>query len=291
MSSAWVRVSKSRPCPSCGRSTWCAFSADGAVLICMRVGSPDTPMTTHGGFLHRLKERDPLAPPSPRPIATARVSPDWTAEVTAAQKATKPAELEAFAADLGVSAASLRSLGAFASRRWAGPMGVPMFDARGRAVGVRIRNHDGQKWAASGSCEGVFLPNTVPGAGPLLLPEGPTTSAACLDFGYETAGRPSARPGALAMGALLALCRSRDVVLVAENDAKPDGRHPGREGAEHCANLLRRVASRCRIIYPPSPHKDARDWLKAGATHADLAALIEAAPLFEPDPARQEAAQ
>jgi hypothetical protein len=34
---AWPRVSRTHPCPVCGKPNWCLVSADGTAAICQRV--------------------------------------------------------------------------------------------------------------------------------------------------------------------------------------------------------------------------------------------------------------
>ncbi|MCC6673335.1 MAG: hypothetical protein IT458_19910 [Planctomycetes bacterium] len=278
----WVRVTRARPCPVCAKPDWCTITADGALAMCMRVPDGAAGTTRNGGYLHRLRSPDLRAPRASRTVAAVHLPPDWTAKVAVAQAATSADDLAGFAGELGVAPESLRALGAFRSRRWPEALAVPMRDASGRVVGVRLRARDGRKWSALGGTEGLFLPAELAGSGPLLVPEGPTTTAACLTLAHEAIGRPSARPGAQAMAALLLACRGRDVVVVAERDRKPDGRWPGREGAEHTAYLLHRVARTVHILYPPDPHKDLRDALRAGLTAKQLCELIAMAPEHSP---------
>lgn len=60
------RVTKRHPCEVCGKQTWCGYSEDGSVAVCMRVES-DKP-TKNRGWLHVLKETNAprrQAPPQP----------------------------------------------------------------------------------------------------------------------------------------------------------------------------------------------------------------------------------
>lgn len=66
MNKEWVRVSRKRPCPCCGKRDWCSVSLDGSRAVCMRVES-DKP-TKNRGWLHILKESDDFTRrPAPRP--------------------------------------------------------------------------------------------------------------------------------------------------------------------------------------------------------------------------------
>jgi phage/plasmid primase-like uncharacterized protein len=147
-----------------------------------------------------------------------------------------------------------------------------MRDAAGEVRGIRLRGPDGRKWAVRGGREGLFLPAGLDVAQRLLICEGPTDTAAALDLGFAAVGRPSCTGGA---GLLLRLVRERhpaEVVVVADGDP------PGQRGARDLAAELRGYVRVVRVITPPA--KDLREWLRAGATADNLAALIAAtAPL------------
>jgi hypothetical protein len=67
MNGEWVRVTRKRPCPQCGKPTWCLLTADGNRALCMRVES-DKP-TRNRGWLHILSESTDFRPkPITRPI-------------------------------------------------------------------------------------------------------------------------------------------------------------------------------------------------------------------------------
>lgn len=69
----WRRVTRKDPCPICGRTGWCAVSANGEVCLCMREPS-DWPATGGmGGHFHRLtpETRPVVARATPRPRRTA----------------------------------------------------------------------------------------------------------------------------------------------------------------------------------------------------------------------------
>jgi hypothetical protein len=80
--SPWRRVSRSHPCPVCGKPDWCAVSADGRLVRCQRVEAgafrtgTDKAGVTY--YLHRLGEGPrpavPLSPPASG--AVARAEPD-----------------------------------------------------------------------------------------------------------------------------------------------------------------------------------------------------------------------
>jgi putative DNA primase/helicase len=93
--------------------------------------------------------------------------------------------------------------------------------------------------------------------GPVLILEGATDVAAAFMLGFDAVGRPSNLAG---LDMLCDLVRGRDCIIVGENDRKPDGREPGREGAIAAMQMLRRVC-KCRLVMPPEHVKDLRAWV------------------------------
>lgn len=273
----FVRVSKDEPCEVCGKPDWCGRSLDRGLCVCMRTSDGALRQAANGGFVHVLREPvDRRAPRPPRQVTLGPAPRDLADKVLRrVEVAWRDASgLDRHARALGVKRNSLESLLAFTDGDL---LQVPMFDGGRRVLGVRVRHIDGSKWSWPGGREGVFLPIPPCAAGPILLPEGPTSSAALLDLGFAVVGRPCAKPGALAMASLRTILRGRDVVLVGENDRKPDGRHPGAEGAIHCAQALLLDAASVRVIYPPRGNKDSRDAIRRGWSRGDIAAAIAAA--------------
>ena len=146
---------------------------------------------------------------------------------------------------------------------------IPERRADGNIVGVQLRSHRGEKWMIPGSHRGLILPaNWWQSVQRLYLPEGPSDVAAFLSAGLSAIGRPSARNVAGIVEALTNIPQV-EVIVVGENDQKPDGSWPGRSGAERCANLLQAALGRpVWISYPPVTHKDFRDfYVSIARTH------------------------
>ena len=262
----WVRVTRQRPCAICGKADWCGVSADGRVACCMRVRS-NRP-TRNGGWLHRIADAPHTRsrPPVPPPRAAAQCSIDWAAMLRQFERDTPTAEVERLAADLGVSPGSLRRLGiawAAPHRAWA----FPMCNAQRETIGIRLRAESAKKWAVAGSHNGLFWPEGLAGAGPLLVCEGPTDTAAMLDLGYDAIGRPSCTGGVDMVIEVVRTLRRRDVVVVADADG------PGIDGADRLARALTEAGRRPKVIRPREG-KDARAWVRSGATRAVVDCVI-----------------
>jgi len=246
----------------------------------MRVRSDRESVGSDGavGYLHRLDggtvTGEYVAPPPAKrsiergPADVVRLMSRWLRD-------TRRADLEELAGELHVDAASLDRLGC----AWAAPhkaWAFPMFDGSRRPIGVRLRGTGGAKWCVRGTHNGLFWPRELEVATrtPLLLPEGPTDTAALLALGYNAIGRPSCNGGApFVLEAVRRLHRS-EIVIVADADEPkrtPDGRtiRPGPDGARALAADLTAAGTRPRII-APGQGKDVRDWVRAGATREDI---------------------
>jgi hypothetical protein len=313
--SGWVRITQLKiRCPICSRPDYCTVSADGAVCNCPRTPNDHPIYGQHGewvGYLHRLGgdgAREIVNVPRSlvgRSHAPRVPTPHLAALAERCRTSVSPDRLAAFARRMGLSAASLARLGC----GWAD--GVPMWRQRHgaerplyawafpmrddllRITGLRLRGEDDRKFSFTGGHEGLFVPENLTGDGPLLLPEGPTSCAACLDLGYEAIGRPNDAGGVRLLSALLGRRfgqskRRRDLVVVADNDPpkhRPDGTvfYPGQDGAERVAGELAAAGWHVKVIQPTRPDtNDVRDWLRAGATRPVVDCVIRNASYVVP---------
>lgn len=155
---------------------------------------------------------------------------------------------------------------------------------------INVRRLDGSKRVGPGQKRGLIVPKHLAELpDPVLIVEGPSDVCACLTMGLTAVGRPNNAGG----GELLAeLLRDRDVLLVGENDQKPNGLWPGRDGAALVALTLARAWGRgVRWALPPTS-KDIRAFLLANP-EADqfilgkqlLAAMRENSRIAHPNPA------
>ncbi len=265
----WVRVSRMKPCAICGRGDWCVTARDGSAAICARTES--LKRAGEAGWLHRLHN----APTTRRsPVRRAVVRTDRQpersdlAELAARwHKAAVPFGLIRLASELGVDRGALLRL----QMGWAAEHDAwtfPMKRADGAIVGVRLRLSDGCKLSVRGGREGCFIPSDLRDDGTLFVAEGATDAAALLSLRFAAIGRPSCTGGTAIVAEL---ARGRDVAIIA------DGDDPGMRGAEALARVLVLVCPRVRLMSPPAGVKDAREWVRSGATREDILAAVDAA--------------
>jgi hypothetical protein len=258
---AWNRVSRSSPCPICGKPDWCLVADDGTAAICPRTESPKR--IGDAGWLHRLTDEPGRGRISRRlVIQPDLLIADLSTLAVRFQTALTADRLVQFAASLGLSVESLTALQvgwSTAHLAWTFPMTDP---ATGRIVGIRLRAPNGAKFAVKGGKEGLFIPAIDPVQdAPLLITEGPTDAAALLDLGFpNVVGRPCCTGGMKHLVALIRLRPTKDVVIVADAD------ECGRRGATNLASVLRIHAPAVRVIEPPGTVKDVREWKRAGGT-------------------------
>jgi len=279
----WLRVNRRRRCPVCESDSWCLVSDD--AVLCMRTPSPKEVKLKDGttGWIHATDA--PLhLPPVPRRAQPPGPAPDWTALQARWQAATAPGDIRRLGTLLGVSAASLRRLGAvYAAEHHA--WGFPMANPDGEIIGFRLRTEDGKKFARTGSHNGLFAPDgSIPDMlTDLFVVEGPSDCAALLDLGVYAVGRSSCRGET---DWLCDICAGRNVVIIADHDepkARPDGTTwlPGQEGASALANAVCRRARTTKVI-EPLQGKDVRDWLRAGLTPAVFRCVVQNAGWWRP---------
>lgn len=254
---------------------------DGRLLLYCHAGCPFSAIVASLGMKprdtftedHRPRPPEPREEPKPR-HNWPRVASEFAAQITARQLAalaeqlfgaTAPEWIDALRA-LGIGWAERRQLGVFTrgGRARAGGYTIPMVNKRPRICGVQVRCANGQKWTLGGSKLGLFIPRGVrERPGELLSPEGASDTAAAWACGLAAVGRPMAALGAEYLAALFG---DRSLVIVAENDRKPDGSWPGRTGAHTVADKVERIIGRRpRVLLPPEHCKDMRDVLRQHA--------------------------
>lgn len=268
----WERVSKHRRCPVCDHDHWCLICRDGSACICPRVESGRR--AGEAGYLHRLTGA-PAARVRTNPVAIVRsLGADYSTFAMECQAAAERAgAIDHAARQLGVTAGSFRRLGV---GWWAGRdcWTWPMTDSCGRRViGITRRFLDGSKRCMRGHRAGLYLPHDLPAdmsRSTMLIVEGGSDAAVGLDLGYWSVGRFSCQHGGVLLRRLLMHRCPALIVVCADR-----GNVHERQGGEALARDLLPFAQELRLIAPPAPHRDLRAWRKSGATHGDLAELIE----------------
>ncbi|TWU12079.1 hypothetical protein CA54_08970 [Symmachiella macrocystis] len=263
----WMRVSHGDPCPVCGKPDNCSVSNDRKVLWCGRVSDGALRMNAGGQYLHRLDDdpydRNPPPPVRIRP-STRSTSPtqDWPA---LAERFANGAEehRQRLANQLGVTATALASLSVgWNVERFCWTF--PERDASGQIIGIATRRRDGSKIRMKGGRSGLtYATDWNAGAGPILLVEGGSDTAALLTIGLNTVGRPSNCGGVdHLVGLLSGIDQKREIIVIGERDEKLDGKWPGRDGAVRTAKRLADELERpIAWALPPDNAKDARGWL------------------------------
>ena len=276
MSAGWIPVSRQQPCPICGKADWCGRTGDGVAVRCMRAQGIPVPSgwllvktDPDGGTVFIRQDDLDRRPPAVGPTREqTREGPDrhWTVRATNRAKEITPDQLRELADELGVTPASLGTIGV----GWSGRLKAYTFperDGEGQVVGIATRDAEGRKSFMAGGKRGLTIPDGLADLpDPVLIVEGPSDVAACLSLGLAAVGRPSNIGGVEHLTQLLA---ERDAFVVGEFDPKPNGSWPGRDGAQHvAAQLAQRWEKPVRWVLPPDNAKDIRSWFNA--QHPDL---------------------
>lgn len=261
--SNWRRVSAQYPCPICGKADNCQVTPDESAVWCGRVPTGSLRQNHGGQFLHLRKNN----------ISTFLLQSVARLDQAAPRYELGPladqlyengvAQRKNLASILGVDEQSLEQLRVGwnpVTRIWS----FPEKNASGRIVGISARHENGDKKRLSGSKMGLtYAVGWDLREGPILLVEGGSDTAALLGLNLCVVGRPSNFGGVdLLTELLLEQPLDRDIIVVAENDQKPDGKWPGKEGAIRTAERLALELNRTiNWSLPPDHAKDARVWL------------------------------
>lgn len=279
----WVRVRKDLPCPVCKHTDWCMVAHDGSAALCGRI-EQGAAARTKGGWVHRLTagvngpghERLKRINSVSQPHNSTR---NWAAEADRLRAAMNADHLTALVESTGVPAAAWAHLSpgwattddlhtmrtGGAGWRDALPEGAFVFEEHagdGRVVGLSLRAIDRRKGAPAGAKRGLIVPSNLHVLpDPVLVVEGASDVAACSALGLAAVGRPSNRAGAADVAVLL---EGRAVLVVGEQDSKPGGAWPGRDGAKAVAQeIAGRWGEPVSWTLPPAETKDVREWFRS----------------------------
>ena len=264
------RVTKDQPCPVCQRPDWCLVKRGDPPrsAICSRIES--STRWADAGWFHPLVRETPFAPRRPRVrriLLGDRRDDRMETLARAYREAAHPEPLARLADSLGVTVESLRRLQiGWTGRNWS----FPMVGRDGGVCGIRLRSPSGKKFSERGGHEGLFVPTDLAGAELLVICEGPTDSAAVLDWGCDAVGRPSCTGGTRLLVEFVRRGPWKRHVIFA------DAGKPGTDGALALARVLAPASRDLRVIVPPA--KDARAWKNAGASRENVLMLLDAAP-------------
>lgn len=114
---------------------------------------------------------------------------------------------------------------------------------------LHVRKSEGHLKHAS-----VLLPSQYP----VVCVEGFSDTAAAMDLGLVSVGRPS---NLACIDMLRDVLRGRPVIIVGENDRKEDGSEPGKNGMIAAFQILKTVCRDVRMLMPPKNVKDLRAWV------------------------------
>ncbi len=156
----------------------------------------------------------------------------------------------------------------------------PMRNWRGKIVGIRKRSYKDirSKYAAKDSTQGLFIPEGVTPGNLQIANEGESDVAVALSAGFQAIGVPSA--GA-AVDDVIRFAGQSPIAcpcILGDNDSR------GITGADKLADELLKANIPCRVLIPPEPYSDLRDWVNKGnLTPEALADAITAQEVLYPD--------
>jgi 5S rRNA maturation endonuclease (ribonuclease M5) len=275
MNGNWMRCSRRKPCPVCGKSDWCCYLSSGDLFWCMRTSAGSVAGfergRTHinGGTAWRPTVEPPPALAMHRDEASVVRSKNripWSViQVDCINEMTEDA-LEDAASILRIPASALQAYDMGWSSHWKAwtfPMRHPVTK---RIQGIRTRTPAGSKFALTGSRQAYFMCTYARRQQRVFLVEGPTDAAAVYSLGLEAIGRASCLHFSPALRESLA---GRTVIVVADND------EVGQRGAARTVEYLDK--SNVTLISPPTQFKDIRAWIAAGANRQDVEGLAREA--------------
>ncbi len=270
---AFERVSARKKCPICGTGDWCLVAVDGSAAICPRTEKGSAKYIDGSGYLHVLDNSKSAGGNYASDKAVQSYRSELPLHNSVQAELMKNMMLKSSDKMLVSLIENLEISEEAWLRLWIGYSKTkrgycfPMFRKGYQLVGIRVRQSAGKKFAFTGSREGLFIPKGFDSdKRPVIVCEGPTDTAACLDFDFRTVGRPSCLGG---QKLLVELLQSEHVCILADSDG------PGQTGAQKLAEALQGKSKSVSVATPPA--KDLREWKYQGCQRIDVLNLIRGA--------------
>ena len=198
----------------------------------------------------------PRRPSNRNPEATPADS-SWAKKQILFRQQANPSRVQQLADQLGVTAASLESIGVGWRNRencWT----FPERNGKREICGIVRRFPNGDKYAFKGGHRGLTLPsNWDQSDHPLHVCEGASDVATAISIGMRAIGRPGLKSGFCDLAVLLK-DEQAELVMVADNDAEGAGRTGAEQLAKRLSNTLRKLI---QVMAPPTQFKDLREYL------------------------------
>jgi putative DNA primase/helicase len=284
------RASAERPCEACGSGTkGCSGLQDGTVLCRGEIDTAVWQIQSEKDGFHLLrpvedlkpqrggkKKPTPVSPPPAKPTLPPSADLLATAKHYSSDDHFTAEQRELVGAQLGVPPS------AFALVPLTGVNGVklgedavtkffttehPECDADGTLINLVSRDpqRTPKYLSRKGLPRGLSLPAAKPTpGGRVYIPEGPTDTLAILASGLFAFGRPGSegKEELIAEYIRKHIPAECEIVFVAENDKKDDGKWPGLDNAIKTAKAVATLLKRpVRYALVPDGVKDARAWL------------------------------
>ena len=276
----WLKVSKSKPCPACGKPDWCAWTPDGAMLKCERTTEAPAGMViakaVDGGAL--FKYADTIAPRS---------------QASAAPKAKK-AQMIYGTAEEAFTDAGRQGAGQFvlAYPKYAGDtFRVARYALADGDKTFRPIHRNGGGWSLGDPLGPLplYRGDTIGDGGPVVIVEGEKCADAAASIGLVAV--TSAHGGGAAHKSDWRPLAGREVIILPDND-KTGGKY-----AREVATILSKLTPPAvvKIVELPGlgDGGDIADWIDADGpmdgkdpneTKAAVLDLAKAAMLWAPPP-------
>jgi hypothetical protein len=261
-------------CPICDGDHKCSVGEDG-LHMCGRTSGPVQGFKYLGKCKgddqfslyrreddHRLQDDGYWNGHRPSPARTVKSKIDWPSVSRRYEQQITDDLRRELAATLGLPAYAICYLPvgyAISQDCWT----FPECDGAGKVIGINRRFRNGDKRFLPGGNRGLTIADDwYKLDGPLFLPEGASDTLALRVYGRAGVGRPSNLGGVEQLAVLLrGVPKERQIIVMGENDQKPDGKWPGRDGAVQTADRLAGLLHRpVQWKLPPTGAKDSREW-------------------------------